>query len=132
MSYRSVKRILGETSLERKCRFLLGAGMLILIASSFWFYSYLNSELIYEQNLRLARSMVGQELANKHGVWTKAETTEKNELSLESLWTQTRPNSLKNADIDITSASQNPAQTAYTPRAFGEDDYQILEYLKQK
>ena len=38
MSYRSIKRVLGETSLERKCRFLFGACLLLLITASFWFY----------------------------------------------------------------------------------------------
>ena len=36
MSYRAFKRLLGETSLERKCRFLFGAFILLLIAGSFW------------------------------------------------------------------------------------------------
>ncbi len=36
MSYRSLKRVLGETSLERKCRFLFGACLLMLITGSFW------------------------------------------------------------------------------------------------
>ena len=36
MSYRSIKRVLGETSLERKCRFLFGACLLLLITATFW------------------------------------------------------------------------------------------------
>src|SRR5207237_9105500 len=36
MSYRAFKRLLGETDLERKCRFLLGAGILVLMVLSFW------------------------------------------------------------------------------------------------
>jgi hypothetical protein len=39
MSYRAFKRLLGETSLERKCRFLFGAGILLLITGSFWLYA---------------------------------------------------------------------------------------------
>jgi signal transduction histidine kinase len=39
MSYRAFKRLLGETSLERKCRFLLGTVSVILITGSFWFYA---------------------------------------------------------------------------------------------
>ena len=39
MSYRGVKRLLGETSLERKCRFLFGACLFSLIAGSFYWYS---------------------------------------------------------------------------------------------
>ncbi len=36
MSYRSIKRVLGETSLERKCRLLFGACLLLLIGGAFW------------------------------------------------------------------------------------------------
>ncbi len=36
MSYRSIKRVLGETSLERKCRLLFGACLLLLISGAFW------------------------------------------------------------------------------------------------
>jgi two-component system, NarL family, sensor histidine kinase BarA len=133
MSYRSVKRILGETSLERKCRFLLGAGMLILIASSFWFYSYLNSELIYEQNLRLARTITGQELAHKHWVWSQTpESRDKTTESIETLWQDTRPASLKDLDVYLVSASQNPSDAALKLRPLGEEHYQILELLRRR
>ncbi len=43
MSYRSFKRVLGETSLERKCRILFGACLLLLISSAFW-YAERNAE----------------------------------------------------------------------------------------
>ncbi len=36
MSYRSIKRVLGESSLERKLRVLFGFGLLFLIGGSFW------------------------------------------------------------------------------------------------
>src|SRR5688572_8559427 len=49
MSYRAFKRLLGETSLERKCRFLFGAGILLLITLSFWFYAYQTEYLAYDQ-----------------------------------------------------------------------------------
>ena len=35
MSYRSFKRVLGETSLERKCRILFGVSLLLLISIVF-------------------------------------------------------------------------------------------------
>ena len=41
MSYRAFKRLLGETSLERKCRFLFGSGVIVLVTLSFWLYSSL-------------------------------------------------------------------------------------------
>ena len=49
MSYRAFKRLLGETSLERKCRWLLGAGVLILMTGSFWVYARQTEGLAYEQ-----------------------------------------------------------------------------------
>ena len=36
MAYRSLTDILGATSLERKCRFLFGLCLFVLIAGSFW------------------------------------------------------------------------------------------------
>src|SRR2546426_478382 len=45
MSYRAFKRLLGETSLERKCRFLFGIGVFVLIWLSFWFYAYQTEHL---------------------------------------------------------------------------------------
>jgi two-component system, NarL family, sensor histidine kinase BarA len=49
MSYRAFKRLLGETSLERKCRFLLGAFILLLISASFWLFAHQTEELAYAQ-----------------------------------------------------------------------------------
>jgi signal transduction histidine kinase len=49
MSYRAFKRLLGETSLERKCRFLLGAGILLLITLSFWVYARQTEGLAFDQ-----------------------------------------------------------------------------------
>ncbi|MGD9722450.1 MAG: ATP-binding protein [Pirellulales bacterium] len=58
MSYRSLKRVLGETSLERKCRFLFGACLLILITGSFWWYGRNTKELVYEASRESARGLV--------------------------------------------------------------------------
>ena len=51
MSYKAFKRLLGETSLERKCRWLLGAGVLVLMTGSFWVYAKQTEDLAYEQLL---------------------------------------------------------------------------------
>lgn len=49
MSYRSLKRSLGETNLERKCRWLFGACLLPLIALSFWWYGSQTDEMLWKQ-----------------------------------------------------------------------------------
>src|SRR5262245_31547387 len=58
MSYRAFKRLLGETSLERKCRFLFGGFILLLITASFWFYARQTEYLAYEQIPTTCRLLV--------------------------------------------------------------------------
>jgi signal transduction histidine kinase len=60
MSYRAFKRLLGETSLERKCRFLFGAFILLLITGSFWLYARQTEHLAYDQITTTCRLLVVQ------------------------------------------------------------------------
>ncbi len=66
MSYRAFKRLLGETSLERKCRFLLGAGILLLITLSFWVYARQTEHLAYEQTSVAGRLLITSIVARLH------------------------------------------------------------------
>ena len=72
MSYRSIKRILGETNLELKCRFLFGASLLVLITASFWWYGSRTEQLVYQQNRVTAQRLVDQVMLIKH--WRALET----------------------------------------------------------
>ena len=58
MSYRAFKRLLGETSLERKCRCLLGAGVLLLMTGSFWAYARQTEDLAYGQLETTGRALL--------------------------------------------------------------------------
>src|SRR4051794_4353917 len=60
MSYRAFKRLLGETSLERKCRFLFGAFIFLLIFGSFWIYARETEHLAYDQITTACRLLVSQ------------------------------------------------------------------------
>ena len=66
MSYRTFKRVLGETSLERKCRFLFGGGLLLLITGSFYFYARLNLGVVREQYNKRADLLITANLGAKH------------------------------------------------------------------
>src|SRR5580693_4248347 len=66
MSYRAFKRLLGETSLERKCRFLFGAGILVLITASFWLYAYQTEHLAYNQTTTTCRLLIYPVIAKEH------------------------------------------------------------------
>lgn len=67
MSYRAFKRLLGESSLERKCRFLFGAFILALITLSFWFYAYQTEHLAYAQAANSCRLLV-EPILRLHGL----------------------------------------------------------------
>lgn len=68
MSYRAVKRLLGETSLERKCRFLFGSSLMLLITGSFYFYAQLNLRIIRDQNRKQASLLVSPSLLAEHSL----------------------------------------------------------------
>ena len=66
ISYRFLKKFIGETSLERKCRFLFGFALLILITGSFWLYDLRTQQLIESQQVLAARSLVPRILQLHH------------------------------------------------------------------
>lgn len=66
LSYRGFKHLLGETSLERKCRFIFGGGILILVTLSFYWYGQKTESLVLGQNTKVARMIVPQIVANLH------------------------------------------------------------------
>ena len=66
MSYRSIKRVLGETSLERKCRVLFGICLLLLITASFWLYGKRTDTIIDEQNRSTGYLLTLQEMQAAH------------------------------------------------------------------
>lgn len=65
-SYRTFKKLVGETSLERKFRFLFGIALLLLISTSFWWYASLTSSMVESQQVEAARLMVPRFLQQLH------------------------------------------------------------------
>ena len=74
MSYRSVKRVLGETNLERKCRLLFGSCLAVLIIGCFMWYGHLTEKIVWEQNAETGRLLVPRVEAFEH--WRHFETKE--------------------------------------------------------
>src|SRR5207249_4890522 len=77
MSYRAFKRLLGETSLERKCRFLFGMGILVLITLSFWVYAIQTEGLAYDQAKTTCRMLINPILDRHHAPFINAKRDEK-------------------------------------------------------
>lgn len=66
MSYRTFKHLLGETSLERKCRFIFGGGILALVTLSFYWYGQKTESLVIGQKTEAARVRVDQIIPYLH------------------------------------------------------------------
>ena len=66
MSYRSFKHLLGETSLERKCRFMFGVGIFLLVVVSFLLYGIKTESLVKNQTTQYARMLVNDTLKTMH------------------------------------------------------------------
>lgn len=76
MSYRGFKRLLGETNLERKCRWLLGAAVLLLMTGSFWVYAEQTRRLALEQLTVTGRTLLAPFLERIHLPQTRSEGTD--------------------------------------------------------
>ncbi|MCP4169688.1 MAG: HAMP domain-containing protein [Fuerstiella sp.] len=66
INYRGLKKLLGETSLERKCRLLFGAALMILITTSFWIYAGRTRALVEAQQVVKAQTLIPQILLRRH------------------------------------------------------------------
>lgn len=66
ITYRSFKKLLGETSLERKCRYLFGAALLGLIAGSFWLHAAQTGQLVQNQEVISVQALVRPLLMQRH------------------------------------------------------------------
>lgn len=58
--------MLGETSLERKCRLLFGAALMTLITTSFWIYAARTRRIVESQQIGKARDLVHSIVYRQH------------------------------------------------------------------
>jgi signal transduction histidine kinase len=97
MSYRAFKRLLGETSLERKCRFLFGAGILLLLSASFWWYALKTEILAYEQTIPTCRLLANHVFERVYLKRLKVQGLEK----LDGLSSENMPRAVPKYGFDI-------------------------------
>lgn len=77
MSYRTIKMLLGETSLERKCRRMFGICLLLLITGSFWWYSGQTEKLVVEASRNHGRGVVNAIMLKHHWEFTQERELDK-------------------------------------------------------
>jgi len=66
LSYQSFKRVLGESNLERKCRRLFGACLMVLITGSFWWYGSETDQMVYKLNRIVGHALVTSAMMEAH------------------------------------------------------------------
>jgi len=66
MSYRTFKHLLGETSLERKCRYIFSSGLFVLVSLSFSWYGHKTESLVAGQTLGNARRLTPEVIYKIH------------------------------------------------------------------
>lgn len=124
MSYRTVKRLLGETSLERKCRFLFGGGLLLLISGSFYFYGRQTTKLVYEQNTIKGQLLVTPIIYQHH--WKYFETKEFGE-RIDAMARELKPRELENYSWELLRATPDDPEKRPSDQA----DFDALDQLAQ-
>jgi two-component system, NarL family, sensor histidine kinase BarA len=74
MSYRSIKRVLGETSLERKCRFLFGACLLLLVSGTFWGVDRIAGRLVMTTTRNHGHDLIDIIMIKIHSLFFKTDS----------------------------------------------------------
>lgn len=72
MAYRALRKAISSSSLERKCRLLFGASLLLLIFGSFWWYGRETEDLVHQKRRNTGRQMVDAIAIKTH--WLAWET----------------------------------------------------------
>src|SRR5262245_18172698 len=99
MSYRTIKRLLGETGLEVKCRLLFGTGLLVLITGSYYFYAQLNLGIVRGLQHERYQQLIALNVAAAH--WQRA------------------------GDVEF-SETINDAANSMKPKYFKEDNWRFI------
>lgn len=127
MSYRSIKRLLGETSLERKCRFLFGSGLLVLITGSFYLYARQTKQLLDRQNQNSARLLAASVILSEHWKWMEAEQEFPIAKHVDKMSEELKPPDQKDYNWRIINTDlQNPSATS---RPDDIEDYKSMHLI---
>jgi two-component system, NarL family, sensor histidine kinase BarA len=66
LSYQTVKRVLGESNLARKCLWLFAGCMLLLVTGSFWLYGSQTDKIVYDLNRFVGKALVNSAMLDGH------------------------------------------------------------------
>lgn len=128
MSYRTIKRLLGETSLERKCRFLFGGALLLLLTGSFYVYAMLNLRIVTDQYRERAQLLISQNMMSMHFGIDRLPSPEEMKKIADDKPNQTDPPDQLEADAEPDEKTQQmlALSNEFKPRGLRETEWKFL------
>ncbi|HEV3144033.1 MAG TPA: ATP-binding protein, partial [Gemmataceae bacterium] len=123
MSYRAFKKLLGESTLERKTRFWLAFGIIILMISSFWLFVWQTERVAFEQVTTTGRLLVDPIVARVHLESADSAAAMKD---FQEGWEQTWPEGMSNYRYDLLRPNSRKPEN----RPTGEEQKIIREFMQ--
>ena len=134
MGYRSIKRVLGETNLERKCRLLFGFCLLALIAIAFFWVNRVAENLVIEATRNKASDHVVMLLMRSHFISFETDPNPEARVWTEQLSAEFEGRQVFTYEI-LKLESQSlitQLEHAKVPATEDRQEWQILRNLKQQ
>jgi signal transduction histidine kinase len=130
MGYRSLKKILGEKNLERKCFVLFGIALVVLIGGGFYYVDHIAENLVMETTNNKGRDRVDTYLHDLHWeVWSKSEDPVKQKLRdafANQFLTERFDSKVLSKEVPET----DPSWQKYVWRPDGEEESAIVQRLR--
>jgi signal transduction histidine kinase len=128
MSYRRLKRLLGETNFELKVLVLFGTGLTVLAVSTFFLYRSQTTKLLDRTTRSTARSLASAQVLKTHWQWDV--TDSRLEALISDLSIEVQPEELKDIKGQLfhAEATAAGADTRFIPTE--DRDWEAWEKLK--
>ena len=131
MSYRTMKRLLGETNFELKSLVLFGLGLTVLATITFALYWWQTSELVEEGNRQAARQLISPIILAHHWKWDQPdEMKEDFNKIIEKMAEDMQPEDLTEFKYELFSPDPSSA-TSPTDRPIDPKGYEAARELKR-
>ena len=130
MSYRTIKRLLGETHFELKSLVLFGLGLTVLATITFALYWWQTSGLVSEGNRQAARQMIPAIILAHHWKWDQDEEMKPFGETIEEMVQDTLPEQLSDFRFELFSPDPSTAGSP-TDRPIDPKGYEMARELNR-
>ena len=126
MAYRSFRRVIGETSLERKCRVLFGLCLLLLISGAFWYAGGMAESIVEDRTRDTGQFYVDAAVIHRHWRHDFKSTNEEHTEMFDQISADFFPDDF---DSELLSLQEKPTGSVRGPA--NDEERAILEELRE-